>query len=117
MKRHVGVGVPCERLAVRNADPTEDHVVTWTERMNVQARTGPHVAKCGRLDRFSPCEVLRGRQLDVASLAREHADFHAGPFGDSCVIGKIVSSLRHGSPMGLEQGRERKSLRSLYQTD
>ena len=53
--------------------------------------------------------------LDVAGLAGEHADFHAGPFGQRGVVGEIVAALLGGAAMRVEQGGEGEGLRRLYQ--
>ena len=111
----VGVGMAGEGVAMCNVDSTKCNVVTGAKGMHIQSRTGAHIAECSRLNSFRTCEIFRCGELDVARLAREHAHFHASPFGDCSIVGKIITPLRGGAPMRFKQRGKCESLRRLHQ--
>ena len=80
--------------------------------MPVPVRTSPSAANCIASARAKSSGV---GDLDVAGLAGEHRDFHAGPFGERGVVGEIVAASRGGAAVRVEQRREGEALRRLHQ--
>src|SRR5512132_2828783 len=117
MECDVGVGMSRERLVVWNAYAPEGDVIARAARVDVQSRTDANIAEHGKLLAFGPQEVLRRRKLDVAGLTLEHADLHAGPFGQGSVVGKILAALRCRATMCIKQCRKAKCLRRLHEPD
>jgi hypothetical protein len=106
-----------ERLVVWNAYPRENDVVAGAERVDVQSRTDANVAERCYLLTFDAHEILWRCELDVAGVAFEHANFHAGPFCQGSIVGKILAALGCRSAMCVKQGRKPKCLRCLHEPD
>src|SRR5215510_3051030 len=117
MEYDVGVGMPGERLVVWNAYPAEGDVIARSERVDVQSRSDANITERGKLLTFHAQKILSRRELDVARVTLEHADLHAGPFGQGSVVGKILAALRCRATMRVEQGRKAKCLRCLHEPD
>ena len=109
----IGVGMAGELLRVRNTHAAEHDMIAGREGVHVDAAAGAHVAKACELRGLRAREILRVGDLDIARLAFEHGDLHAGPFGERGVVGEVVAPLRRRAPVRGEQGCVGKALRRL----
>ena len=80
MQPNVGVGMADERMIVCNAHATDHDVIAGSEGMHIDAGAGAHVAHGGELHCLAAREIFRIGDFDIAGLAGEDVDFHAGPF-------------------------------------
>ena len=83
---------PVSAVVVRNAHAAEHDVIAGPNActsMPEPVRTSPSAASCVASARAKSSGV---RELDIAGLALEHADRHAGPFGERGVVGEIIAA-------------------------
>src|SRR5665213_3432944 len=104
-----------EAAVMRDADGAEGDVITRTEGMHVDTGGGAHVAERAEHMRLGAREIAVFGNLDVAGLARKHADLEPGPFGERGVVSEVLSALRGGAAVCVEQCLEGKTLWRLHQ--
>src|SRR4029078_7472178 len=113
----VGIRMAGKGPRVRDADAPEHHMIAWTESVNVRPGAGPYVTEHGGLRRLGACEIFWRGELDVAGLAGEHTDGHAGPFGQRGVVGKVLAAFLGCTAVSVEQRVESEGLRRLHQAE
>ena len=94
MENHVGIGMADQPARMRHGDAAQHDLEAGTEGVDVVADADAHVAerqrRFGGEAPFGRLDVVRGGELDVAGLAGDGDDRHAGPFGDRRVVGERV---------------------------
>ena len=90
MQDHVAVRMGDDAAVMRNAHPSEPHVIAIAEGVHVEAcAEAGHIGH--RLAFHAPLrlrEIRRMGELDVAGIALEHMHRQTGPFGQSAIVGE-----------------------------
>ena len=114
MEQRVSIGMPRQRMAMRNRDTTQHHLMPIRKGMDIKAETGAGegglaATKLG--GRASQIGLLR--DLEQIRVSGETADRSALGCNQAGIIGKIMTVSRRHFAMRRENGIEAEGLRRL----
>src|SRR5260370_1452158 len=85
LKNKVGVGMSGQPTPTGDAHPAEHVPIAFAELVNIEAKTGAHIAQACEPGGLGTDEIVVGGELDVCRFTLQLADFAACPFGQLCV--------------------------------
>ena len=89
-------------------------MVALGEGMDIEPVACSHVGERRGAQSFRAHKIVVGCQFHVITLAREHADAMAGPFGQGGIVGKIIAPRGRGFAVRRHDKIEGESLRRLH---
>src|SRR5262249_33846517 len=115
VKNDVGVGMSGQSTPMGNAHAAEHDMIAVAELVNVEAKTGAHIAQAREGAPSRGTKIPVGGEFPFPGSPPKRAALAAAPSGEGGVTAKIVATRRFRPAMRLDEGGKIKSLRGLHQ--
>ena len=112
--KHIRIGMPVERLGVRDANPAQPNVIAGAEGMDIEALTQPNIGTLVKHPGFGAIEVRHGGHFHISEIACKNVNFVARPFRNSRVIGEVCDIRSRRPEMRRKDNLKVERLRRLH---